>query len=136
MFRTILLSKLLAFSFYLHADAAPTFDEVIYGDQIVAEKVEAGFGMHTVLELIEADEIRPHYLALREYGAIRVLAQKLEPQNAGETKTTRYTFEAWRRVGFVGSELAATWTVDVYSYENIMDHRPDYYRIGNIIPVE
>lgn len=134
MFRTVVFFPLLAFSFYLHADAGPTFDEVVYGDQIVTEKVEAGFGMHKVLELVEEDEIRPHYLALREYGAIRVFAQKLEPQNAGETKTTRYTFEAWRRVGFVGSELAATWTVDVYSYRNIMDHRPDFYRIGELTP--
>lgn len=133
--RAILFLQLLSFSFYLHAaDSRPTFDNVIWGNAIVTEKVEAGFGTYAMLELINAEEIAPHYQNLRKYGRVRVFVQKLAPQNEGETKTTRYTFEAYRRIGFTQSELTATWTVDVYSSINIMDDVPNYYRIGDIVP--
>jgi hypothetical protein len=108
---------------------AGNFDEVVYGDEIVSEPVLLGFGSYKLLDVIANDQIRLLYEELRSLGTLEISVQKLSPTNDGETKTTRYTFVAWRQIAFTARKIAATLVVDRYSRTGIIDADPDYYRV-------
>lgn len=136
MIHQLLLLLLFVFSFATNAnEKTATFDDVIFYNELTpeGEKIEAGFGIPFLLNLIEDKNVRPFYNEMRSLGFLRIYVQKLVPQNEGETKTTRLTFEAWRKTGFGRSELAASWTVDQYSSANCMDDGSDYYRVAEIV---
>jgi hypothetical protein len=108
---------------------AANFDDVVWNDEVVEEKVEAGFGITFLLEVIASKEVSSLYQELSKLGRVSIFAQKLPPQNANETKTTRLTFEAWQKTSFLEREKVKTLVVDCFSNTNIMDDAPTYYRI-------
>lgn len=112
------------------AQSSPGFDNVVWGDQVVTEPVEAGFGTLRLLELVDHEEVRPAYNALKELGAITVSVQKLPAESDRTGKITKYTFTAHERTGMFSSRIAGKLTVETFDLLGYADGGPSIVRVG------
>jgi hypothetical protein len=137
-----ILSLLLAFNIgaatLSHAsENEECFDDVISKGQVTEKRTQL-HAWSSLMDMMGNRSVSKAYKKLLSYGHPRLFVEILPPQNEGESKTIRYTFEAWRKTSFVGSELRATLVVDKYTVpDGRMDAPfPKHYRIGDVTVIE
>lgn len=111
---------------------SPNFDDVVYDDNIVVQKVEAGFGTLRLLEIIDRDEVRATFDELKKLGRIEVSVQKLKPKGENLSKVTKYTFTAITMTGFLTFKNKANFSVETYTDYNWADGGPTKYEVSEI----